>query len=388
MDKIIKNCILFLISLILIVLPISFAQFQTITLNLELIEGGCFGYENSLVQVYYQNGSLLNNSEFTVEIYNGPLKAMGILSSFEVSSEPQRIDFQSPSNHFYDIRVPNDNNTYLQTTGFIDIFDCGFDTFNTIDSYQSLVRIESNFDPQIPIISVTQHRNENLETNFRVIILELNLRPFLRNTDRIKFNTNQKIWTSNNLENWEEINSSSFILENLVSKNISYIAIETLQSNQQTLPNTNNSNNNNNQENISTNSTLGEQTQNTQPSRGRENVQEIQTSNSTFSNQSDNSSFIITFVIVSIILGGILLLIISKNLKKNSSSEYENSNSDISLNHPIPNLMESRIITYIETYKEYYSTEQIIEQLIKNGFDKQTIIDVIQKFIEKQKNNS
>ncbi|MFT4244574.1 MAG: hypothetical protein ACMXYB_03935 [Candidatus Woesearchaeota archaeon] len=379
------NSSIFLLSLILILIPNSFSNFETISINLELIEGGCAGYDNSLVQVYYQNNSLVNNSDFIVEFYDGPLAAMGILLSFEVSSEPQKIDFQKPGSYLYDIRVPNDNNTYLQTSGFIDIFDCGFDSFNAIDSYESLIEIKSNFDPQIPILSVTQHRDESLETDFKIIILELNLMPFIRNSDRIKFNTDQQLWTSDNLENWEKINSSDYIFENLVSRNVSYIAVETLQTNQE---NTTSSNNNgDNQENGVNNSTVEEEIQNRPISRGGENVQELQTSSSTFSGQSSNSSFIVTFVVVSLLLGGIFFLIISKSSKKNSSQEYETSNSDISLNNPIPNLMESRIITYIETYKEYYSTEQIIDQLINNGFEKQTIIEIIQKYIEKQKNN-
>lgn len=379
MYKMLKNIILF--SIVFILIPISFAQFQTYTLNLELIEGGCIGYENSLVQVYYQNGSLLNNSEFTVEIYDGPVRTMGLFTSFEVGAEPAVLTFESPTNYFYSIRVPNDNNTYLGTEGFIEIFDCGVNNFKIIQTFESLLTIESNFDPQISIISEIEHSIKELENEFVIKILEIDLTPFIRNTDTIELISNRNMWTSSDLEVWEKINSSTQI-SNLNLINETYLAIQSTQIIRDESEQESNETialEENEQESNETTTTP-------QPPRP-ESVQEIQS----FSNTSGNSSLIIIFIIISVLILTLVGFIYMKNSSSSSNSqEYYSSNNDnnsITLNtHQLPNLMQSRIIAYIETYQEYYSSEQIIEQLIQNGFQREVIIEVLQKFVNNKNN--
>lgn len=383
MNKTIKKFILFFVTLLII--SSSFAQFETYTLNLELLEGGCIGYENSLIQVYYENQSLLNNSDFTVEIYNGPVRTMGLFTEFQVGPEPEVLTFENPVNYFYKIVVPNDNNTYLGTEGFIEIFECGINTFEIIESFENLFTIRSNFDPESTITSRIEHRLENLEEDFIIQVLEINLRPFVRNTDIIEITSTRNMWSSEDRESWEEINGSIQIT-NLNNRNSTFIAIESLQ------PILNEEEQENIESNTNSSEESDEQTEtNTElpiptPPRS-ENVQEIQTSNSL----AGYSSLIITFMVISIIIIILFSVIHIKNSKNSQNEEYyytqKNDNNSITLNtHQLPNLMESRIITYIQTYQEYYPTEQIIEQLINNGFQKDTIIKVLEKFVKDKKN--
>ena len=382
MNKTIKKFILFFVTLIII--SSSFAQFETYTLNLELLEGGCIGYENSLIQVYYENQSLLNNSDFIVEIYNGPVRTMGLFTEFQVGPEPEVLTFENPVNYFYKIVVPNDNNTYLGTEGFIEIFECGINTFEIIESFENLFIIRSNFDPESTIISRIEHRLENLEEDFIIQVLEINLRPFIRNTDTIEITSTRNMWFSEDRESWEEVNGSIQIT-NLNNINSTFIAVETLQAilneeEQDVESNTNSSEESGEQSETST------QPLAPTPPRG-ENMQEIQTSNSL----AEYSSLIITFIVISIIIIILFSVIHIKNSKNSQNEEYystqKKDNNSITLNtHQLPNLMESRIITYIQTYQEYYPTEQIIEQLINNGFQKDTIIKVLEKFVKDKKN--
>ncbi|MCH8519746.1 MAG: hypothetical protein LAT82_03240 [Nanoarchaeota archaeon] len=377
-----KIFLLFILSIIILFSNISFSQNLTFEFDLKLIEGGCAGYENSLVQLYYSNGNLVNNSDFLVQIYDGPLQSMGLLLEFEVSNESQLVPFEKALGHRYDIIVPNDNHTYLGTTGKIDIVDCGFTTFEPLFSYQSILQITTTSDAGSEIVSNVEIEEFEFENDLEIKFFQINTQSF-RQRDQISFLSNNNMWISTDSENWEEI-LNNHTIANINTQSPLILALETNQRIQTQIINNNNENNYNNNESIIGDNETSIQT----PLRpGRENTQPVQSSQtSVFSIQSSNNSLLFTLAIVILILGGIFILIFLKGSKK-SSSDYDYSNNNhVELNtHQIPSLMESRIITYIEMYKEHYSTEEIIKQLISNGFDRETIVQVIQTYVEKQK---
>ena len=147
--------LVYFLLLLLFILPISYS----INLNLDLEEGGCAGYENGLLELYYDNDTLVNSSNIEITIYNGPIEGLGELATFTSDQTPYNIMFNQSTDYLYTIST-NNNTLYTGLEGRISIYEC------REKNSQNKDRLDSSTLDFENKLSITYLTNSTDTTNF------------------------------------------------------------------------------------------------------------------------------------------------------------------------------------------------------------------------------
>lgn len=369
---------IFLVYIVLIFLLITPFSYST-NLNLDLIEGGCVGYDNALLELYYDNESMVDSSSFEVTVYDGPIRGLGVLDSFTADQTPYNIMFNEGTDYLYTISTNNDT-LYTGLEGRISIYECGGsggdnannlndeeDLFENSFQYNSLfsIRYFSNSIDEVDftvesIESIENELETNNENNEEVEYYRIN-HDGSRNIENISIQSDLDIYqldTSGG--NWIELDTTT--------TNVSFplsLAVKTILQNES---------NRSSDEDLNTSE---DSSANDTNSQANSNNGENPDSNYPFENNNENN--MMTYLIVG---GGILCIIIIVLVVKSISKSKKNKKA---VDEAPLTLTQTKIMTYCDNYKHRYEPKEIVEQLVEQGYDRQVVIDTLWKYVEKEK---
>lgn len=370
---------LLFILLIPILFQLSFSEF----IFLDLVDGGCFGDDSTTVQAFYDNGSIINSDNYEVTIYAGPLRSFGELTTFNPSDESVRVDFGDEFFTFrYEFRTPNDSN-YLGLEGSIELFDCGL-TRNpqggivilSIET-QDNVEIEIMYD-ESEILLEFDDESEFLEDVINQFDREFSQRFIIFNVlgddiGQVELTSNSDfvLDINSDLQEFEEgsynitVNSEFFAINIVANSTIPEVEIEDATAEQEEIIQTTNEDNDL-EEVIDINQENGFVSQETQ---------------SRFS-LSDILLYIGIFIIIMLFLAGVIYVLFSaQGAHKNTKFGYD----EMLRNQELPQTsLEKKIMEYCDTHKENLSPEEVVNELVKEGYDKRRVIETLIVYIDKQ----
>lgn len=367
------------ISLLLcaITIPTSFS----IPLELDLIEGGCAGYDTSLLELYYfENGSVVDSSEFEVTLYNGPIRGLGELDSFTSDVTPYRIEFDDATDYLYNIKTPN-NSLYTELEGLLSIYECEQnpsqdkeELFPNQLNYESIFTIEYLTNSTQELSINIEDISNSIEQRIEIASEESNVVEYYEiqylGEDIIK-NISITNKPENELRSWIlDDENNEWILSQNYEKNISLpttLALEISSTEKEDLSgglNSSNSTEEENQEN------LNSQQDSSSP--------DILSNENSFNNNEEQSQGFPWLIMlgVALIIIVIIAVILNSIIKKNKHKKV--------LDDAPLTLTQTKIMTYCDNYKHRYEPKEIVEQLVEQGYDREVVINTLWKYVEKE----
>lgn len=400
-----KNIVFIFVLILLSIIPVSYSEI----IFLDIYEGGCVGYENTLIQAYYGNRSLINSSDYEVTIFNGPLRSFGELITFNPSDEPVRVEFDDELSIFlYEFRTENDSN-YEDVTGFIELFECqpsrGIETNNSHEDSTLIIEtldeniVEILYQPDL-ILDYTRETTTTLEEEFSLDISDTII-IFNDEDDTqigsigISSSTDFIILTDPDFNEFGagvhniSISSSFFtliILDNAMVEN----QLNDDDISQVEESNSNNDDNSDLEENLDIQEETTSQSDQLS-SNSNEDIGSTQSSEmedffeeereSRFS-LSDILLYVGIFIIIMLFLAGVIYVLFSaQGAHKNTKFGYD----EILRDQELPQTsLEKKIMEYCDTHKQNLSPEEVVNELVKDGYDKRRVIETLITYIERQ----